>query len=132
MKFEKTKTNHFFEAAVKYTGNKETKIDFFASYVFYQRQDYKKGSVFVQADYHLDYNTKLFVAYVTGPSQVNFQSKAGFPSIGVDIKRSLDFSTKFSTVAKLTVSVNPSYKTTIVPNSSIANRPFTTVSSLMF
>ena len=84
--FDKATTNHFFEGILKYKGDVKSRIDFLTSYVFYQNQSYKKGAVYFEATYHLDYNADLFVGYVTGESQLNFQSKAGFTNVGVVIK----------------------------------------------
>jgi hypothetical protein len=38
--FDKARTNHFFEATFNYKGDKNTRLDFFSSMVFYQNQNY--------------------------------------------------------------------------------------------
>jgi hypothetical protein len=130
--FDKATTNHFFEFALKYKGDYKSRIDFLASYVFYQNEAYKKGAAYIEATYHLDYNADLFIGYVTGESQLNFQSKAGFTNVGVVIKRTLQFSKTTDAQSRLTIMVNPMYKTSIVPNSTVANRPITANLQIMF
>jgi hypothetical protein len=130
--FDKSKTNHFFEATFNYKGDKNTRLDFFSSMVFYQNQNYDRGAVFFQFNYHPTYNTEMFLGYVTGESQVNFQSKAGFTNVGITIKRYIEFSSKFAARAKLTVSVNPSYKTIIQPNTGVSGRPLNMALLLLF
>lgn len=130
--FDKSKTNHFFEATFNYKGDKNTRLDFFSSMVFYQNQSYDRGAVFFQFNYHPTYNTEMFMGYVTGESQVNFQSKGGFTNVGITIKRYIEFSSKFAARAKLTVSVNPSYKTIIQPNTGVSGRPLNMALLLLF
>jgi len=108
---------------LKYKGDAKSRIDFLTSYVFYQNEAYKTGAIYLEATYHLDYNADLFVGYVTGESQVNFQQKGGFTNVGVTVKRTLQFSKTTDANTRLTIMVNPMYKTAIVPNSTVANRP---------
>lgn len=130
--FDKATTNHFFELALRYKGDIKSRIDFWTSYVFYQNEAYKKGAVYFEATYHLDYNADLFVGYLTGESQLNFQSKAGFTNVGVTLKRTLEFSKATDAHSRLTIMVNPMYKTAIVPNSTVANRPITANLQIIF
>ena len=121
--YDKKRTSHFLEAVLKYKGDAKSRIDFLTSYVFYQNEAYKTGAIYLEATYHLDYNADLFVGYVTGESQVNFQQKGGFTNVGVTVKRTLQFSKTTDANTRLTIMVNPMYKTAIVPNSTVANRP---------
>jgi hypothetical protein len=130
--YDKSRTNHFFEATFNYKGDANTRLDFFSSMVFYQNQSYDRGAFFFQFNYHPTYNTEMFMGYVTGESQVNFQSKGGFTNVGITIKRYIEFSSKFAAKAKLTVSVNPSYKTIIQPNAGVSGRPLNTSLLLLF
>jgi len=130
--YNKSTTNHFLEAVLKYKGDAKSRIDFLTSYVFYQNASYKKGSVYFEATYHLDHNADLFVGYVTGESQVNFQKENGFTNVGVVLKRTLSFSKGTDANSRLTIMVNPMYKTVIVTNSSLANRPITANLQIMF
>ena len=130
--FDKATTNHFFEFALKYKGDAKSRVDLWASYVFYQNEAYKKGAAYIEATYHLDYNADLFIGYVTGESQLNFQSKAGFTNVGVVIKRVLQFSKTTDAQSRLTIMVNPMYKSAIVDNPTVANRPITANLQIMF
>jgi hypothetical protein len=130
--YNKKTTSHFLEAAIRYKGDAKSRIDFLATYVFYQNEAYKKGAAYFEATYHLDYNADLFVGYVTGESQVNFQQKSGFTNVGVVIKRTLQFSKTTDANTRLTIMVNPIYKTAIVPNSTVANRPITANLQILF
>ena len=130
--FNKSKTNHFFEGTFNYKGDVNTRLDLFASCVFYQNQKYDRGAVYFQFTYHPTYNTEMFMGYVTGPSAVNFQDKAGFTNVGLTIKRYIEFSSKFAARARLTVSVNPNYKFINVPNSSVSGRPVNTALIMIF
>ena len=123
--YNKATTNHFLEAVLKYKGDAKSRIDFLTSYVFYQNESYKRGSIYFEATYHLDYNADIFVGYVTGESQVNFQKENGFTNVGVVLKRTLSFSKGTDANSRLTIMVNPMYKTVIVTNPSLANRPIT-------
>jgi len=130
--FDKSKTNHFFEATFNYKGDVNTRLDFFSSCVFYQNQKYDRGAVYFQFTYHPTYNTEMFMGYVTGESAVNFQEKAGFTNVGLTIKRYIEFSSKFAAKARLTVSVNPNYKFITVPNSAVSGRPVNTALVMIF
>lgn len=130
--YNKSTTNHFLEAVLKYKGDAKSRIDFLTAYVFYQNSSYKKGAVYFEATYHLDYNADLFVGYVTGESQVNFQKENGFTNVGVVLKRTLSFSKGTDANSRLTIMVNPMYKTVIVTNSSLANRPITANLQILF
>jgi len=130
--YNKAETQHVMEAFFKYKGDSKSKIDFSAFYAFYENENNPKGACYLEAAYHLDYNARLFVGYVTKPSTVNFQSQAGFTNIGIDITRSLDFSSKFRAITRLTVSVNPSYKTIIAPNNTISTKPLNAVLNVSF
>jgi hypothetical protein len=130
--FDKSKTNHFFEATFNYKGDVNTRLDFFSSCVFYQNQKYDRGAVYFQFTYHPTYNTEMFMGYVTGESAVNFQEKAGFTNVGLTIKRYIEFSSKFAARARLTVSVNPNYKFITVPNSAVSGRPVNTALVMIF
>ena len=130
--FDKKTTNHFFELTLKYKGDSKSRIDLWASYVFYQNEAYKKGAAYIEATYHLDYNADLFVGYVTNESQLNFQSKAGFTNVGVVIKRTLQFSKTTDAQSRLTIMVNPMYKTAIIPNPTVASRPITANLQIIF
>lgn len=129
--FDKTKTNHFLEATFNYKGDVDSRLDLFSSMVFYQNASYNRGGIYFQFTYHPTYNTELFMGYVTGQSQVNFQDKAGFTNIGLTIKRYIEFSSKFTAKARLTVSVNPNYKTIIRPD-GISGRPVNTTLVMLF
>ena len=74
----------------------------------------------------------MFMGYVTGESAVNFQEKAGFTNVGLTIKRYIEFSSKFAAKAKLTVSVNPSYKSIVIPNPGVSGRPVNTSLVMIF
>lgn len=128
----KATTNHFVEATFKYKGDSESKIDLKANYVFYQNAALPRSAWYVETIYHIASNTQIFAGYITGPSYVNFQNKSGFTNVGVHIKRTLEFSKNFNTIAKFTLSVNPNYKTVIVPNSTVANRPVNAVITIIF
>ena len=130
--FNKTKTNHFVEATFNYKGDVNSRLDFFSSMVFYQNVKYDRGAVYFQFTYHPTYNTEMFMGYVTGPSAVNFQDKAGFTNIGLTIKRYIEFSSKFAAKARLTVSVNPNYKSIVVPNPGVSGRPVNTSLVMIF
>lgn len=128
---DKANTRHFVEGYFKYMGDDKSRLDLMANYVFYQNENNPKGACYLEATYKLDYNAKLFVGYVTGPSAVNFQSKAGFTNIGVHITRDLNFSSKLSVRSKLTISVNPNYKT-VMTASTVPAKPLNTVLTLTF
>lgn len=128
----KATTPHFVEATFKYKGNAESKIDLKANYVFYQRQGNPNGSVYFETAYYVAPNTQLFAGYVTGASYVNFQTKAGFTNVGVNIKRQLEFSDRFSTIVKTTITVNPNYKSIIADVPSVSNRPVNVVLTAIF
>jgi hypothetical protein len=130
--FDKARTNHFFEATFNYKGDANTRLDFFSSCVFYQNQKYDRGAVYFQFTYHPTYNTEMFMGYVTGPSAVNFQDKAGFTNVGLTIKRYIEFSSKFAARARLTVSVNPNYKFITIPNAGVSGRPVNTALTMIF
>lgn len=130
--FDKSKTNHFFEATFNYKGDANTRLDLFSSLVFYQNQKYDRGAVYFQFTYHPTYNTEMFMGYVTGPSAVNFQEKAGFTNVGLTIKRYIEFSSKFAAKARLTVSVNPNYKFITIPNPGVSGRPVNTALTMIF
>ena len=130
--YDKKGTNHFVEVFLKYKGDSKSRIDFLMSYVIHQNELYKNGSAYFEATYHLDYNADLFVGYVTGESQLNFQKQAGFTNVGIVVKRVLEFSKNTDANTRLTIMVNPMYKTAIVPNSTIANRPITANLQIMF
>jgi hypothetical protein len=130
--YDKKRTNHFVEVFLKYKGDSKSRIDFLMSYVIHQNELYKNGSAYFEATYHLDYNADLFVGYVTGESQLNFQKQAGFTNVGIVVKRVLEFSKNTDANTRLTIMVNPMYKTAIVPNSTIANRPITANLQIMF
>ena len=120
------------EAVIKYKGDAKSRIDFLTSYVFFQNESYKKGALYFEATYHLDYNADLFVGYVTGESQVNFQQKGGFTNVGVVVKRTLQFSKTTNANTRLTIMVNPMYRTSIVPNPTVANRPVAANLQILF
>jgi hypothetical protein len=128
----KATTNHFVEATFKYKGDSNSKIDLKANYVFYQKQTNPQGALYLETTYYIASNTQLFASYLTGASYVNFQTKAGFTNIGVNIKRQLEFSNKFSTVIKTTISVNPNYKTIIADVPTVSNRPVNVVLTAIF
>ena len=130
--FNKTKTNHFVEATFNYKGDTNSRLDFFSSLVFYQNVKYDRGAVYFQFTYHPTYNTEMFMGYVTGPSAVNFQDKAGFTNVGLTIKRYIEFSSKFAAKARLTVSVNPNYKFISIPNPGVSGRPVNTALVMIF
>jgi hypothetical protein len=130
--YDKKTTNHFIELCFKYKGDSKSRIDLWGSYVFYQNEVYKKGAAYVEATYHLDYNADLFIGYCTNQSQLNFQEKAGFTNVGITLKRTLEFSKTTDANTRLTIMVNPMYKTAIVPNSTIANRPITANLQILF
>ena len=130
--FDKSKTNHFFEGTFNYKGDANTRLDLFASCVFYQNQKYDRGAVYFQFTYHPTYNTEMFMGYVTGPSAVNFTDKAGFTNVGLTIKRYIEFSSKFAAKARLTVSVNPNYKFITIPNPGVSGRPVNTALTMIF
>jgi len=130
--YDKKTTNHFVEVFFKYKGDSKSRIDLWGSYVFYQNEEYKTGSAYIEATYHLEYNADLFVGYTTGESQLNFQKQAGFTNVGIVLKRVLEFSKSTDANTKLTIMVNPMYRSAIVPNSSIANRPITANLQIMF
>jgi hypothetical protein len=130
--FDKSRTNHFFEATFNYKGDANTRLDLFSSLVFYQNQKYDRGAVYFQFTYHPTYNTEMFMGYVTGPSAVNFQEKAGFTNVGLTIKRYIEFSSKFAAKARLTVSVNPNYKFITIPNPGVSGRPVNTALTMIF
>jgi hypothetical protein len=129
---DKATTNHFVEATFRYKGDADSKIDLKANYVFYQRQGNPTGALYFETTYHIASNTQLFAGYVTGPSYVNFQNKAGFTNVGVNIKRELQFSEKFSTIIKTTISVNPGYKSITADVPSVSNRPLNVVLTAIF
>jgi hypothetical protein len=128
----KATTPHFIEATFKYKGDADSKIDLKANYVFYQRQGNPNGAIYFETTYHIASNTQLFAGYVTGPSYVNFQNKAGFTNVGINIRRELEFSPKFNTIIKTTIAVNPNYKSIIADVPSVSNRPVNVVLTAIF
>jgi hypothetical protein len=130
--YDKKTTNHFIELCFKYKGDSKSRIDLWGSYVFYQNEAYKNGASYVEATYHLDYNADLFIGYCTNQSQLNFQEKAGFTNVGITLKRTLEFSKTTDANTRLTIMVNPMYKTAIVPNPTVANRPITANLQILF
>jgi len=130
--FDKATTNHMIEAFLFYKGDAKSKIDFLATYCFYQNEKYNKNSWYLETAYQVAENTQLFAGYVVGPSRVSFQNANGFTNVGLHIKRTLDFSKNFSTVAKFTIAVNPSYRTVMTDNATIANRPVNMALSVLF
>jgi len=130
--FNRTTTNHFFEAFFSYKGDEKTKVDFLTTLCFYQNSAYTKNSWYMEASYRVADNAKLFAGYVVGPSGVSFQNKSGFTNVGINIKRSLEFSKNFNTIANLTVAVNPSYSTVRNDNPTVANRPVNIALAVMF
>jgi len=130
--FNKGTTNHFVEAFFAYKGDEKSRVDFLATYCFYQNARYTKNSWYLEATYRVAENAKLFAGYVAGPSGVSFQNKSGFTNVGIDIRRTLEFSKNFNTVAHLTVAVNPSYSTVRNDNPTVANRPMNVALSVMF
>jgi hypothetical protein len=130
--FNKTTTNHFVEATFKYKGDADSKIDLKANYVFYQKQGNPNGALYFETTYYIASNTQLFAGYVTGPSYVNFQNKAGFTNVGINIKRELEFSNKFNTIIKTTIAVNPNYKSIIADVPTVSNRPLNVVLTAIF
>jgi len=125
-------TNHFVEATFKYKGTPESKIDLKANYVFYQKTGNPNGALYFETVYYIASNTQLFAGYVTKASYVNFQTKAGFTNVGINIKRQLEFSNKFSTIIKTTIVVNPNYKTIIADVPTVSNRPVNIVLTAIF
>jgi hypothetical protein len=130
--FNKNTTNHFAEAFFEYKGDETSKVDFLTTYCFYQNASYTKGSWYVEATYRVAENAKLFAGYVVGPSGVSFQNKTGFTNIGINVKRSLQFSKDFNTTANLTIAVNPSYSTIKNDNPTVATRPVNVVLAVIF
>lgn len=128
----KNTTNHFVEATFKYKGDSNSKIDLKANYVFYQKTNNPNGALYFETIYHIASNTQLFAGYVTGASYANFQTKAGFTNVGINIKRQLEFSNKFSTIIKTTIAVNPNYKTIIADVPTVSNRPVNVVLTAIF
>jgi hypothetical protein len=128
----KETTNHFVEATFNYKGDASSKMDLFASRVIYQNTNNVNGAFFIQATYHPNFNTELFAGYLTKESMVNFQEKGGFTNIGLTIKRNLELSTKTMIKAKLTVSVNPNYKTIVQTNPAVSGRPVNANLVLLF
>lgn len=128
----KNTTNHFVEATFRYKGDSDSKIDLKANYVFYQKTGNPNGALYFETIYHIASNTQLFAGYVTGASYANFQTNSGFTNVGINIKRQLEFSNKFSTIIKTTIAVNPSYKTIIADVPTVSNRPVNVVLTAIF
>lgn len=99
-------TKHYVEARLKY---EYKRIQFMAGYTIYSATADTTTGLYTEVIVDAGKGTSFFVGYLTAPSMLNFNDKAGFTNIGISHKRNLKISKEFQPMIKTTLAFNPNY-----------------------
>lgn len=102
-------TQHWIEGRVKY----DRRLDLMASYVLYKGDWDETDAMYFEAGYALTPKTEVFVGYLTGESNLMFQTEGGFTNMGVTVSQPLNRYKcgSHTPTLKGSVIIAPTYKT---------------------
>jgi len=124
-------TNHFIEGRIKYEGQLSVTV---GSVLYSNKADSTKG-VYMEGNLKVNDSFSLFVGYITGSSNLNFQGSSGVTNIGGTVSRKLSVK-NCCTELKTSLIFSPNYKNHMVTSNNqpngVGSNPVNLVVSLTF
>lgn len=101
-------TLHFIETRLRYDGER---YYCFVGYNVYGAEDINKDAAYIEVGYKFPkHGLSLFAGYLTGKSDLNFSTEAGFTNVGVTKEKKLQLNDRYSLPLTGSLIVNPNYK----------------------